>query len=88
MTIEKLFSHHITILNRIHDHPERYNQIEKNNAVLNAKDFFTFHSDIPESHRLEFSNFPWHDLLSSGFPDFLKMSEKIGSELKNQNENL
>lgn len=82
MTWEMLFKHHITILNRVFEHPERYNQTEITNAILNAKDFFCQNPEISEVQRNWFSNFQWHELFSSGYSEFMEKAEKTRLEYR------
>lgn len=85
MTFEKDFNHHLSILNRIHDHPERYNQIEVTTAVLNAKDFFCLNPAIPDHHQTWYKDFHWHELFTTEYFNLMEMAEKTRIELQKQN---
>jgi len=74
---KKLAEHQITVLKRVHDHPERYNQPEVVSAVTTARDFFTTRPEIPEETRARLEQFPWHEAVTNRFTELLTLLSSV-----------
>lgn len=74
---KKQAEHQISVLKRVHDHPERYNQPEIVSAVTAARDFFTSRPEIPEEIRSRLEQFPWHEAETTRFTELLTLLSSV-----------